>query len=97
MVRLRAPKLEVYHLLLQGFNSKMVRLREREALAQTGALFSFNSKMVRLREWYKPTYLYRPYLFQFQDGAIKRADYCWSIDSSFKFQFQDGAIKRCSD
>ena len=31
--------------------------------------------------------------FQFQDGAVKRTDFCVTESALTKFQFQDGAVK----
>ena len=55
---------------------------------------NFNSKMVRLKVDIFPGLVYHAPLFQFQNGAIKRARVSIKPTDCSRFQFQNGAIKR---
>jgi hypothetical protein len=49
--------------------------------------------MVRLKAAVTTFFEFKEVLFQFQNGAIKRAIFVRYQDSIAKFQFQNGAIK----
>ena len=73
MVRLKEETTPNSHERQPRFNSKMVRLKAGLNATATLHNFCFNSKMVRLKGAENGHELVLVGLFQFQNGAIKRA------------------------
>ena len=87
--RIRGTSCRQRHL---DFNSKLVRLKETEAIQVQTILDHFNSKLVRLKV---DGFQLRPAVarFQFQTGAIKSGSPSVIASGDGLFQFQTGAIK----
>ena len=80
---------------IQGFNSKLVRLKDHQLMNQSTNNNKFQFQIGAIKSIPLRLTISLAFLFQFQIGAIKRLYWTsGNIHTFDTFQFQIGAIKR---